>query len=203
MDSLEKNINKEIEREKKEDQEEKKEDQEEKKENESQIYYSIYHLQNQSNEIKEKIKSESNKFEEKIKSESNKFEEKIKSESNKFEEKIKEIQKQYITILGIFASIVLTFTGSFAFSSSILSHMHQVSIYRLIFVILCIALFIVNILHGLYNFLIKIHNNGIEVNHKKIIAFNIVILLLIIANYICYYMQIGSFNNILKVKIAF
>ena len=37
-------------------------------------------------------------------------------------EKVDEMQKQYITILGIFASIVLAFTGGIAFSTSVLEN---------------------------------------------------------------------------------
>ncbi|HEC1774033.1 TPA: hypothetical protein R1721_001612, partial [Campylobacter lari] len=165
MGLLEKNINKEETRENQENQE----NQESQESQESQelthsLYYAIYELRNKQKLIEERIEDQGNKFEERIKDEGNKFEERIKDEGNKFEERIKEIQKQYITILGIFASIVLTFVSSFAFSSSILSHMHQVSIYRLIFVILCIGLFVANILYGLYSFLIKIHNGNIEYN---------------------------------------
>lgn len=40
--------------------------------------------------------------------------------SNRVQEKQEEMQKEYITILGIFASIVLAFTGGMVFSSSVL-----------------------------------------------------------------------------------
>ena len=40
--------------------------------------------------------------------------------SNQIQERQQEMQKEYITILGIFASIVLAFTGGMVFSSSVL-----------------------------------------------------------------------------------
>ena len=46
------------------------------------------------------------------------------------QEKQRDMQKEYITILGIFASIVLAFTGGMAFSSSILENIDKSSVYR-------------------------------------------------------------------------
>lgn len=65
-------------------------------------------------------------------------------------------QKQYVVILGIFASIVLAFVSGLTFSTAVLSHMHEVSIYRLVFVICCIAFLIFNILFALFNFILKV-----------------------------------------------
>ena len=87
----------------------------------------------------------------------------IKNASKGLDKKYKELkenlnkqQTQYITILGIFASIVLAFVGGLVFSTSVLSNIDKVSIYRLLFVIAFIALFFGNILYFLFNFLSKI-----------------------------------------------
>lgn len=44
-------------------------------------------------------------------------------------DEIKGIEKEYISILGIFASIVLSFVGGMTFSTSVLKYTHSVSIY--------------------------------------------------------------------------
>ncbi len=59
----------------------------------------------------------------------------------KLSEELNKQQTQYITILGIFASIVLTFVGGLAFSTSVLSNIDKANAYRLVFVMAFIALF--------------------------------------------------------------
>lgn len=71
----------------------------------------------------------------------------------KLSEELNKQQTQYITILGIFASIVLTFVGGLAFSTSVLSNIDKANAYRLVFVM---ALFFGNILYLLFSFLSKI-----------------------------------------------
>ncbi len=74
----------------------------------------------------------------------------------KLSEELNKQQTQYITILGIFVSIVLTFVGGLAFSTSVLSSIDKTNAYRLVFVMAFIALFFGNILYLLFSFLSKI-----------------------------------------------
>ncbi len=74
----------------------------------------------------------------------------------KLSEELNKQQTQYITILGIFASIVLTFVGGLAFSTSVLSNIDKANAYRLVLVMTFIALFFGNILYLLFSFLSKI-----------------------------------------------
>lgn len=79
-----------------------------------------------------------------------------------FNDFFKKQQNQYITILGIFASIVMAFVGGLTFSTSVLSHMHEVSIYRLVFVICCIGFLIFNTLFALFGFILKITEKEVD-----------------------------------------
>lgn len=79
---------------------------------------------------------------------------------------IKGIEREYISILGIFASIILTFVGGITFSSSVLQNMNNVSIYRL----LAVAVFLAFILIDLIWMLIKFIT---EINDKKVKLFDI------------------------------
>ena len=72
------------------------------------------------------------------------------------EENLNKQQTQYITILGVFASIVLTFVGGLVFSTSVLSNIHKADIYLLVFAMAFIALFFGNILYFLFSFLARI-----------------------------------------------
>lgn len=96
---------------------------------------------------------------------------------NRLLERFKGIEKEYITILGIFASIVLAFTGDMAFSTSVLNNIANSSIYRTVIVALIIGLVLVNILFGLFYYIDKLI--GKEKGIKPIIISNVVILMLI------------------------
>lgn len=63
------------------------------------------------------------------------------------EKKLENSQKEYIAILGIFAAIVLAFTGGMAFSSSVLEYMHTVSVYRILLVTLVLGLVLFNVIY--------------------------------------------------------
>ncbi len=85
-----------------------------------------------------------------------KLEDDLNKNYKKLSEELNKQQTQYITILGIFASIVLTFVGGLAFSTSVLSNIDKANAYRLVFVMAFIALFFGNILYLLFSFLSKI-----------------------------------------------
>lgn len=67
--------------------------------------------------------------------------------------KLEKSQRDYIAILGIFASIVLSFTGGLAFSSSVIENLHKASIYRILTVSIIIGIVLVNILFALFYYL--------------------------------------------------
>ncbi len=73
----------------------------------------------------------------------------------KLSEELNKQQTQYITILGIFASIVLTFVGGLAFSTSVLSNIDKANAYRLVFVMAFIALFFWEYFVSAFFFFIK------------------------------------------------
>lgn len=93
---------------------------------------------------------------------------------------IKNVEKEYITILGIFASIVLTFVGTFTFSTSVLQNMHNVSMYRIMVVVLLIGGVSLNILYGLFYYIERIVK---EKQHTviPIVIMNITIAFLLLA----------------------
>ena len=103
-------------------------------------------------EITEKL---SENFEEKINSS-------LENANKSFKDQIKEtkdsLQRNYVTILGIFAAVVIAFMSATAFSSSVLESMNDVSIYRLSFTMLVLGFFIFNLLCALFMFLSKISN---------------------------------------------
>ena len=65
-------------------------------------------------------------------------------------------KRDYVTILGIFASIVIAFTAGSAYTSSVLANINAVGVYRLGFVVLLIGLVLLNLISLLLFFVSKI-----------------------------------------------
>ena len=95
------------------------------------------------------------------------------------ESKLDNSQKEYITILGIFAAVVLAFTGGIAFSTSVLNNIAQASVYRTIFISLVIGLVLINMLFGLFYYINSLVNK--EKKLYPLIISNIVMIVLLIA----------------------
>lgn len=96
------------------------------------------------------------------------------------EDKLNTSQKEYISILGIFAAVVLAFTGGITFSTSVLNNIAQASIYRTVGISLIIGLVLVNVLFGLFYYI-----NSLVNKHKKdivplIISNAIIVILLVL-----------------------
>lgn len=102
-----------------------------------------------------------------VKDVSIKLEDDLNKNYKKLSEELNKQQTQYITILGIFASIVLTFVGGLAFSTSVLSNIDKANAYRLVFVMAFMALFFGNILYLLFSFLSKISLSKEEKNKEE------------------------------------
>ncbi|GAA7498469.1 hypothetical protein HpBHB23_00770 [Helicobacter pylori] len=108
----------------------------------------------------------------------------------KLSEELNKQQTQYITILGIFASIVLTFVGGLAFSTSVLSNIDKANAYRLVFVMAFIALFFGNILYRLFSFLSKISLSEEKKDKqenffkKPIFWFNLIVTILFVIGFV-------------------
>ncbi|GAA8220758.1 hypothetical protein UBN68_04740 [Helicobacter pylori] len=125
-----------------------------------------------------------------VKDVSIKLEDELNKNYKKLSEELNKQQTQYITILGIFASIVLTFVGGLAFSTSVLSNIDKANAYRLVFVMAFIALFFGNILNLLFSFLSKISlseekKDKQENFFKKLIFwFNLIVTILFVIGFV-------------------
>lgn len=71
--------------------------------------------------------------------------------------RFKGIEKEYITILGIFSSIIISFVAGITFSTSVLENMHSVGIYRLVLVILLIAFVLLNAINLLVRYIFRLN----------------------------------------------
>ncbi|QCD52825.1 hypothetical protein [Campylobacter sp. RM16192] len=131
----------------------------------------------------------------------NRFEQRInstKGEINKTNKELKAAQTNYITILGIFAAIILAFVSGLAFSSSVLQNIDKPNTFRLVSIICFLGIFIINILNLLFNLIREIHFGQKPQNGccSKIWLFNIIMVLIAT---IC---LIKSFNYDERVRVA-
>lgn len=108
--------------------------------------------------------------------------------------KAKNMQKEYITILGIFAAIVLSFTSGIVFSSSVLENMHKVSLYNAIIVSLFIGLVLFNVIALLVYELKKIYDD----KKRNFMLFYIGNALIIISIVIIFVLKFNSTEYQLK-----
>lgn len=90
------------------------------------------------------------------------FEKKANNLSEEIQFGQKKMQNEYITILGIFAAIVLAFTGGMTFTSSVLENLHKSSIYRVVFVSLIIGCILFNLIWLLIDFIRNVNEKTIR-----------------------------------------
>ena len=127
-------------------------------------------------ELKQKIKDEEAILEQ------------IKKDTENSEKKQQEMQKQYITILGIFASTVIAFTSGMVFSSSVLSNIDKASCYKLGVISLLIGIVFFNLIWILMDFIRSI-NGHLKRKLSYWIVINTILIIGIICIVICYFNQ--------------
>lgn len=106
--------------------------------------------------------------------------------------KIDNMQKEYITILGIFASIIIAFVATLSFSTSVLQNIDKPNTLKLVAIICFLGVFIVNILNLLFNFVREIHfgkeDNKDKKHWLKLCIFNAIIIIIAL---VCLYLALG------------
>ncbi|MBO7344553.1 MAG: hypothetical protein J6U92_01265 [Clostridia bacterium] len=143
--------------------------------------YDHCNLANKQKNMSSKVESRAEEFiSKKINDSMVDIDNKIISAGNKiddFDKELKSKEKEYITILGIFASIVLAFVGGLVFSTSVLENIDAVSIYRLLLVIGLLAFVLINVIYLLVRFITEINGKPIKF---RIWVYDIVVLVYLI-----------------------
>lgn len=98
---------------------------------------------------------------------------------NTLSEELGKQQREYTAILGIFASIVLTFIGGIVFSTSVLQNIGAVSVYRLAAIVLLIGMVLSNMLYGLFYYVNHLIYNNKKISSTLIILANCLMLLML------------------------
>jgi hypothetical protein len=119
----------------------------------------------------------------------------ITSAKEEYEQSSKRMQREYISIFGIFSAIIIAFVGGLSFTSSILQSINASSRYRISFIAALIAFFIMNIVEYLIDFLLKIteHKKSDSKSHiTRSVLFwvtNIVLILIMIGSTVCFFLD--------------
>lgn len=111
---------------------------------------------------------------------------------NEYVDKVDNSQKEYVSILGIFAAVVLAFTGGTIFSSSVLENMHLSSIYRSLIVVMVLGIILIDVLFLLMDF-IKVINKNITASKIPVIVMNIILIIGIAL--VCLAYKVQWFSN--------
>lgn len=108
---------------------------------------------------------------------------KIKQEIEDIKNEIKDTKKQYTTILGIFASIVIGFSGAISFSSKTIEALNYANIHHLIIITLILGVVIGGIFFFLCYCLLELNDINKKGLNKIGIACLILILILSIVSF--------------------
>lgn len=117
-------------------------------------------------------------------------------DQSKIRAELKNQQKEYIAILGIFAAVVLAFTGGIAFTTSVLNNIHSASIYRIAIISLIIGLVLINILFGLFYYVDNLVNGGTGKRLTPLVISNaLIVVLLVVVSVAWWYGCVESRND--------
>lgn len=119
------------------------------------------------------------------------FSEQQAASKRDIEESQQRMQRNYIAILGIFAAVVVTFMSGTAFSSSVLQNIDKASIYRLVFIVLLVGLFMFLMISSLYVFLNRVSSVDNRKTWCLIVAGSIVFIALMICVGIAKWLSLG------------
>lgn len=113
-----------------------------------------------------------------------------------FEKEIKSVEKEYISILGIFASIVLAFVGGITFSTSVLQNISAVSIFRLLLVVDFLAFVLINVIYTLVKLIFIMNEKNKNFFHIK--ATNITCLVIAVVIVIAWLLQVNQLPDFMS-----
>lgn len=123
----------------------------------------------------------------------------IKSTKSDLKAEIKYMEREYISILGIFSGVILAFIGNLVLTTSVLANMKDVSIYRLITVIILIMMLLLNSLYYMFRFILKI-NKSEEQFGDKIIKINLLLLAILFLTFLAWFIGVEQIEIREKLK---
>ncbi len=125
------------------------------------------------------------------------FTDSIEEAKENLQKQVKDIEKEYISILGIFASIVLAFVGGITFSTSVLQNISSVSVFRLLLIVDFLAFILINVIYILVKFIFTINEKDAKLfNIKTLNIACLVIAVIIVTSWVFNVNQIPDFISV-------
>lgn len=112
------------------------------------------------NQINDAIVNIKDEYQRDVSKATQKLHEDINEQLRHVQDESSKMRAEYISILGIFASIVLAFVGSLTYSTSVLSNIHKASIYRIVILAALIGMVMIFILWLMMDFIKSIHGQN-------------------------------------------
>lgn len=120
----------------------------------------------------------------------------IEEAKENLQKEIKGVEKEYISILGIFAAIVLAFVGGITFSTSILQNISAVSIFRLLLVIDFLAFVLINTIYILVKFIFTINEKNTKLFNIR--ALNIACLVIVLVVIVAWLFNVNQLQDFIS-----
>lgn len=96
------------------------------------------------------------------------------------------IQKQFVAVLGIFASIIMVFSGGLSFTNATLSAVAYANIFKLIAISLTVGLVLIDVCYGLFYYLdYFLNSNDRSGKFKPLWKINVILLAAILCFALC------------------
>lgn len=112
------------------------------------------------NQINDAIVNIKDEYQRDVSKATQKLHEDINEQLRHVQDESSKMRAEYISILGIFASIVLAFVGSLTYSTSVLSNIHKASVYRIVILAALIGMVMIFILWLMMDFIKSIHGQN-------------------------------------------
>ena len=133
------------------------------------------------------LKAKVNSLEVVVEKEKRSFEQ-TKTDVDNMKSDLEKSKTEYISILGIFSSVVLAFTAGIAFTSSVLENIASASIYRTVMITLVIGLVLINIISLMFYYIGCLTDK--DVNKAPVLPMNIIMIILMVLVVIGWYLGI-------------
>lgn len=160
----------------------------------NQIHINLEHAEQIQDSLKAELEHQQSDYHAQVDQINVSIQEAKKAQCN-LEKELAKQQREYIAILGIFAAVVLAFTGGIAFSTSVLENIAGISIYRIIIITLLIGIVLTNVLFGLFYYIDRLVNGPEHKTLKPLWMTNFFLLFLIITTIMAWTLGIVENRN--------
>lgn len=118
----------------------------------------------------------------------------IENAKENLQNQIKGVEKEYISILGIFAAVVLAFVGGITFSTSVLQNISAASVFRVLLIVDFLAFILINVIYILVKFIFTINEKDAKLfNIEALNITCLIIAIIVVVSWILNLEQLPDF----------